>query len=130
MRIAICIAAATAAILAGGCDDSEPTQPNRPIVVRSPAQDQLHQLSDVNREIALRRAIYDSGSACRRVDESGYVQEYKNLSMWMARCSDRRSWALFVGPDGNVQVRRCQEMEQLGLPACVIRSDRTAVSER
>ena len=63
----------TAALLDAGCDDSPTTQPQRPIVVRSEAQDALHQLSDLNLKTALRRAIYDSGAACQTVTEAGYV---------------------------------------------------------
>ena len=112
---------ACAAALMATCDQSQPTQPSRPIVVRSEAQDQLHQLDDMNRAIALKRAIYASGFTCRRVASSGYVQEYKNLSMWTASCDDRREWAIFAGPDGSAQVRPCQDLAQLGLPQCVIR---------
>ena len=104
-----------------GCGDSQSTQPSQPIVVRSEAQDRLHQLDDMDRAIALKRAIYDSGSTCRRVTESGYVQEVQNLSMWTASCDDGRDWSIFVGPDGSAQVRPCQDLAQFKLPACVIR---------
>ena len=113
--------AIAAAVSAAACDQSPPTQPRQPIVVRSEAQDQLHQLDDLNRAIALKRAIHDSGYSCKRITTSGYVQEYDNLSMWMARCDDRNEWAIFVGPDSSVQVRRCGDVAKLGLPACVIR---------
>jgi hypothetical protein len=109
------------ALAAAACDQSPPTQPRQPIVVRSEAQDQLHQLDDMNRAIALKRAIYASGFACKRIDRSGYVQEHENLSMWTAACDDKREWAIFVGPDGSAQVRPCKDVVQLGLPACVIR---------
>ena len=112
---------ACAAAFLAACDQSQPTQPSRPIVVRSQAQDQLHQLDDMNRAIALKRAIYASGFACKRVAKSGYVQEYKNLSMWTASCDDRREWAIFAGPDGSAQVRPCQDLAELGLPQCVIK---------
>ncbi len=108
-------------LAAAACDGTAPTQPQRAIVVRSEAQDQLHQLSDMNRAIALRRAIYASGQTCRRVEQSGYVQEYGNLSMWTASCDSGMSWAIFVGPDGTAQIRDCMEMETLKLPACTIR---------
>jgi hypothetical protein len=111
---------ACAAALLAACEQ-QPTQPRRPIVVRSEAQDQLHQLDDMNRAIALKRAIYASGFTCKRVAESGYVQEYRNLSMWTASCDDRRQWAIFAGPDGSAQVRPCQDLAELGLPPCVIR---------
>jgi hypothetical protein len=111
---------ACAAALLAACEQ-QPTQPSRPIVVRSEAQDQLHQLDDLNRAIALKRAIYASGFTCKRVAKSGYVQEYKNLSMWTASCDDRRQWAIFAGPDGSAQVRPCQDLAELGLPQCVIK---------
>jgi hypothetical protein len=114
------------ALLVGACDNSQPTQTHRSIVVRSEAQDRLHRLDDMNRAIALRRAIYDSGFACRSVRKSGYVQEYGNLSMWTASCADGRSWAIFVGPDGTAQVRDCREMRELKLPVCEIRAPKRA----
>jgi hypothetical protein len=112
---------ASAAALTAACDQSQPTQPRQPIVVRSEAQDQLHQLDELNRAIALKRAIYASGYTCKRIVSSGYVQEYKNLSMWTASCADKKEWAIFAGPDGSAQVRPCQDLAELGLPACVIR---------
>ncbi len=120
MKAALLPAAAAASVLAG-CDQSPPTQPRQPIVVRSEAQDQLHQLDDLNRAIGLKRAIYAAGYSCRRVESSGYVQEHKNLSMWMAKCADKHDWAIFVGPDGTAQVRPCRDLAQLGLPACVMK---------
>ena len=111
---------ACAAALLAACEQ-QPTQPRQPIVVRSEAQDQLHQLDDLNRAIALKRAIYASGRTCKRVVKSGYVQEHKNLSMWTASCDDRREWAIFAGPDGSAQVRPCQDLAELGLPQCVIK---------
>ena len=110
----------TLVLAVAACDQSQPTQPKQPIVVRSEAQDQLHQLNDLNRAIALKRAIYDSGSTCKRVESSGYVQEYRNLSMWTAKCDNGRDWAIFIGPDGTAQVRLCRDLAELGLPACVI----------
>ena len=107
--------------LVAACDQSQPTQPSRPIVVRSEAQDQLHQLDDMNRAIALKRAIYASGFTCKRVAKSGYVREYKNLSMWTASCDDGRQWGIFAGPDGSAQVRPCKDLAELGLPQCAIR---------
>src|SRR3712207_5376461 len=90
-------------LLGSACDGSQPTQQNRPIVVRSQAQEELHRLDPMYRAITLRRAIYDSGGTCRRVTESGHVQEYGNLSMWTASCDSGRSYAVFIGPDGSAQ---------------------------
>lgn len=115
------IIASAALALASACDQSQPTEPRRPITVRSEAQDQLHQFDDMTRAIALKRAIYASGSTCKRVETSGYVQEHENLSMWMASCADKREWAIFVGPDGSAQVRPCKDLAELGLPPCAIR---------
>ena len=114
-----------AAILpVAACDNSQPAQPRKPIVVRGPAQDQLHKLSAMNRDIGLKRAILDSGMTCKRVTRSGYVQEHENLSMWTANCDRKIDYAIFVGPDGSVQVRRCDELARFGLPACVIHENK------
>jgi len=114
------MAAVAVAVLASGCDNSQPTAPANPIVVRSEAQNQLHRLDDMNRAIALKRAILDSGYRCKRVDSSGYVQEHGNLSMWTAKCDDGLSWGVFVGPDGSAQVRKCEDNARYGLPACIV----------
>jgi hypothetical protein len=116
---ALMLAGATALI--SGCDNSEPPPPAKSIVVRSEAQEQLHKLDDLNRAIGLKRAILDSGNRCRRVDSSGYVQEHGNLSMWTAKCDGGTDFAIFVGPDGSAQVRRCDNLAQYQLPACVVR---------
>ena len=111
-------------LTACGGEQTQQAQSNQPqIAVRSPEQDRLHQLSDMNRDIGLKRAITDSGMPCKRVTKSGYVQEYNKLSMWTASCSDRRDWAIFVGADGSAQVRPCVDMKQLGLPECIIAAD-------
>ena len=115
-----------AALLAlSACDNNPATQPSQPIVVRSEGQDRLHQLDDMNRAIALKRAIYETGSDCRQVTQSGYVGEYENTSYWTATCQDKhgrkRDWALFVGPDESVQVRLCEDVVKAGLQPCVIK---------
>jgi hypothetical protein len=109
------------AVTVAGCGKPQPEQPTKSISVRSEQQNALHKLSDPTLKIALRRAIYDSGKKCNTVTKAGYVQEYGNLSMWTASCVGDRSFAIFVGPDGSVQVRDCKETEQLKLPACTIR---------
>ena len=115
------------------CGDNPATQPSQPIVVRSEGQDRLHQLDDLNRAIALKRAIYESGSECRRVTKSGYVGEYENTSYWTATCEDRfgrtRDWALFVGADESVQVRLCEDVVKAGLQPCAIKPGARAPAE-
>jgi hypothetical protein len=125
MRLSLIVALSFPALLVA-CDGSQPTQPRQPIVVRSEAQDQLHQLDDMNRDIALKRAIHASGFRCQRVTKSGYVEEYRNLSMWTASCDDGRDWAIFAGPDGSAQVRLCKDLKEHGLPACVIKEKKAA----
>ena len=110
----------------GGGEDrrgATPVANDVQIAVRSPEQDALHNLSDMNRDIGLKRAIVASGIRCQRVTRSGYVTEYNKLSMWTANCDERRDWAIFVGPDGSAQVRPCQDMKTLGLPECKMAVD-------
>jgi hypothetical protein len=123
MRAAVFIAIGLGTLAAGCSKPAPQAQKQRSIAVRSEAQESLHQLSEMNRKIALRRAIYDSGSTCKTVTKAGYVQEYGNLSMWMASCASGRSFAVFVGPDGSAQVRDCSEMAPLKLPACTIKGE-------
>ena len=111
-------------LAACGGEQARQAETNEPqIVVRSPEQDRLHQLDDMNRDIGLKRAIIGSGLRCKRVTRSGYVQEYNKLSMWSASCDDGRDWAIFVGADGSAQVRPCVDMARLGLPECKIAAD-------
>ena len=120
--------------LLAACGDNPATQPSQPIVVRSAGQDKLHQLDDLNRAIALKRAIYAAGSDCRRVTQSGYVGEYENTSYWTATCEDKfgraRDWALFVGPDESVQVRLCADVVKAGLQPCVIKPGAKAPAQK
>lgn len=122
MRLALCTSVGLA-LLVCACGDSGETQTKtRPISVRSAEQNALHKLSPDMLKIGLRRALYDSGRKCQTVTDAGYVQEYGNLSMWTASCSGGRAYAIFVGPDGSAQVRDCQELDRLRLPACKISS--------
>jgi hypothetical protein len=118
---------ATLAILASACgsggEQRQAPAKDAQIAVRSSEQDQLHQFDDMYRDIALKRAIAASGIRCRRVVNSGYVTEHGKLSMWSANCADKRSWAIFVGPDGTAQVRPCPDMVALKLPECRIAED-------
>jgi hypothetical protein len=105
------------------CDrDASEAPPPKPIEVRSAAQNQLRELNELNRAIALKRAVRDSGSSCLRVTASGFVGRYKNMDYWTATCEDEfdrtRDWALFIGADDSVQVRLCADVAAVGLPAC------------
>ena len=115
----------TALALAACGKEPAPT-PRQQIQVRSAGQDQLFKLDDLNRAIALKRAISASDSVCKRVTSSGFVGQYKNMDMWTARCDDGRTtprdWAIFIGGDDSVQVRLCKDTEAVGLPACTAKA--------
>ena len=119
-----------AALILSACDQSEPAE-NQPqpakarILVQGPGQRRMHELDTLNRAIALKRAIYDSGFVCKRITESGFVQEYNNLSMWAAKCADGKAWAVFISPNDQVQVRDCADNPKLRLPGCYIDWDKT-----
>lgn len=111
-----------AAVLLGSCGSSENPAPpvQNDVVVRSEAQQRLFDLSDLNRAIALKRAIADQGLRCAQIVSTGYVTRYKDMDVWTATCSDDRVWSLFVGANDSVQVRLCNDNEKLGLPACKV----------
>ena len=110
------------AVLALAACGSEAPQGNQPTIkVTSAEQRQLHQLDAFNLAIGLKRAIYDAGYICKRVTDAGFVGTYKNLDMWMAKCTEGKDWAVFAGPDGSAQVRDCRDIPGSGLPECVIK---------
>ena len=111
----------SAAMLASCGQGDAPAPPlQNDIMVRSDAQKRLFDLNDLDRAIALKRAISDQGLRCARVVSTGYVTRYREMDMWSATCDDDRQWALFIGANDDVQVRSCADNEQLGLPACNI----------
>jgi hypothetical protein len=99
------------------CDGGSPTK-MRSIAPANPYQEKLAGLSELNRSLALRRAVQDTGEPCKRIDTSAYQGLYKSLHMWTARCSGGQDWGLFIAPNGDVQVRSCAHLKQLGLPEC------------
>ena len=110
------------AFLLAACESSEESAPplQNDIMVRSEAQQRLFDLNDLDRAIALKRAIADQGLRCERIVSTGYVTRYKDMDMWTATCGDDRQWALFVGANDSVQVRLCADNEKIGLPACTV----------
>lgn len=102
-----------------GCDGG--AGDNRQTVTMKPSSeyvDRLKALSELNRGLALRRAVQDEGNRCKRVERSGYQEDYKNLSMWTLRCTDTGDWAVFIAPNGDVQSRKCADLAELKLPVC------------
>ena len=85
-------------------------------MVRSEAQQRLFDLNDLDRAIALKRAIADQGLRCARIVSTGYVTRYRDMDMWTATCDDDRQWSLFIGADDSVQVRLCDDNAE-GRPA-------------
>lgn len=109
-----------AALAAAACNQSQPSAPQTKIEVRSAEQDRLHKLDAFNLSIALKRAIFDLGYKCQRIERAGFVGKYKNLDMWTAHCTDGRDWAIFAGPDGSAQTRDCKDLAGSDVPACEI----------
>ena len=108
------------AALLTSCGQSESPSPpiQNDIIVRSAAQQQLFELNDLDRAIALKRAIADQGLRCTRIVSTGYVTRYKDMDLWTAKCGDDRQWALFISANDSVQVRLCDDNAKVGLPAC------------
>ena len=110
------------AALLGACGSGTPTEPplQNDVMVRSEAQQQLFDANDLDRAIALKRAILDAGMRCSRIVSTGYVTRYKDMDMWTAKCADDREWALFISANDSVQVRLCDDNQKVGLPVCKI----------
>ncbi len=87
------------------------------MTVSSPYIEQLKALNKDNQGLALRRAVQDTQQRCKRVTQSAYQEDYKNLSVWNLKCTDGE-YVLFVAPSGDVQVRTCEHAQRLGLPQC------------
>lgn len=82
----------------------------------------LLELSKVDRDLAIRRAIQDDGGQCPRISGTAYQEDYKGMAMWTARCSNR-DFAVYISGGGGVQARPCDDARALGLPACRIKSE-------
>lgn len=118
MQKAISAAGLALVLALSGCDSSGGGETKvKTMTVGSEYIDQLKALSKDNQGLALRRAVQDSQQRCKRVVQSGYQEDYKNLSVWNLKCTDGE-YVLFVAPSGDVQVRSCEHAERLGLPQC------------
>jgi hypothetical protein len=111
-----------AALALAACEDGAPERQRTVVRAANPPSDQLKGMSDNGRRLGLYRAVRDSGQRCKRVDAAAYQQEYKNMAMWVARCSDSGDWAVFIAPNGDVQARGCRHAGTLGLPECRLES--------
>lgn len=109
------------ALALGGCgEDKAPDGEVTRMKAANPGSDQLKALSEEMRHLGLYRAIRDSGQKCKKVEAAVHQQDYKNMAMWTARCSDTGGMAVFIAPNGDIQVRQCGQAQRLGLPECRI----------
>jgi hypothetical protein len=120
MRSRFAITAVCAAGLLAACEDGAPEQNRAVMQAANPLSDQLKGMSELYRNLGLRRALMDSGQRCKKVDRAAYQEQYKTMAMWVARCSDTGDWQIHIAPTGDVQVRQCRHAEQLGLPVCSV----------
>lgn len=109
------------AVLAG-CDGGNDTAATSPIRVTGTVdyQMRMRELNDLDRGLALRRAVQDAGNPCRRPEADALQGQYKALDMWLLRCSDSGDWTVFLAGAGDVQVRSCEDVATLGLPTCKV----------
>jgi hypothetical protein len=108
----------TIGLLLAGCEDGSPERNVGSVVAANPHSDQLKTLSEPTRHLGLYRALRDNGQRCKRVDRGDYQQQYKTMAMWTAHCTDSGDWAIYIAPNGDVQVSQCRHAAELGLPQC------------
>lgn len=109
------------------CGDGRDAEPSgdeanaqRPrITIRNRHHEELLQLPPDSQRIAMMRAVRGTGNRCQRVRNAGYQEEYRNMRMWVAECDvEEKMFAVFIAPNGDVQVRDCAQAGQLALPRC------------
>lgn len=106
------VAAMIAGLLLAGPALALPVQVN-------PFNQRMKALSLADRNGALRRAVTLEDLPCGRLGPSLDRGMYGNLGLWQVRCTPGGDYGVFVGPDGEVQVRSCADMKDLKLPQCV-----------
>ncbi|MGQ0558636.1 MAG: hypothetical protein ACT4OE_03490 [Sphingosinicella sp.] len=110
--------AAALGLLTTGCGDGAEQQ-NRPATkIANPYHDELSRLPTDLQRLGVMRAIRDNRNRCRRVETTRYQQDYRQMAMWVALCSEGTHWAVFIAVNGDTQVRDCNQARQLGLPQC------------
>jgi len=112
------MAAAVAVLALAACEDGAPPPQSKSVKAANPTSDGLQALTPLYRFLGLRRAIVDNGQRCKKVDRGRYQETFKNMALWTAHCTDSGDWAVFIAPNGNVQVRRCGNLASIKLPAC------------
>ncbi|HEX5181735.1 MAG TPA: hypothetical protein VFW19_01160 [Allosphingosinicella sp.] len=104
-------------LLFAGCGGSAP-QNTVHIKMANTYSDQLAAMTPLYRNLGLWRAIRDAPERCKKVDAGAFQQEYKDMALWTAHCTDTGQWMVFIAPNGDVQVRACADAATLQLPAC------------
>lgn len=107
------------ALLLAGCGDGgAPAQNVARVKVAIPGSDRLAALPPIYRNDGLWRALKDAGQRCKKVDSGAFQQEYKEMALWTAHCTDSGQWMVFIAPNDDIQVRPCADAATLNLPAC------------
>jgi hypothetical protein len=97
-----------------GGNDQEPR-----IRIANEFHDELVKLRPGLQRLAMMRAIRETGHRCQRVDNAGYQEEYRNMRMWVAVCGEeKRTFAVYIAANRDVQVRDCADAGTLSLPRC------------
>jgi len=114
------VAGAALALASCGGESAPGNDGGGQIKIANPGHDQLMRLSPPMQKLGLMRAIRDTRNQCKRVDAAAFQQDYRGMAMWVAACSNTGAWAVFIAPNGDLQVRDCDHAAQLGLPQCRI----------
>jgi hypothetical protein len=116
MKALISIALLPLALAA--CGDVTPSQAGNGIRIANPDSDRMKAASPLDQRVALMRAIRQTGHRCHRVVTGAYQGYYRGMEMWVALCDEGKHWAIFIAGNSDVQVRDCEQSQQLGLPLC------------
>lgn len=103
----------------GGDRDVAGNESEPRIRIANKYHDDLTKLPPGLQRLTMMRAIRDGGYRCQRVDNAGYQEEYRNMRMWVAVCGvEKKTFAVYLAANGDVQVRNCEDAGQLSLPRC------------
>lgn len=115
-------AAIVALLVLSACGDGSDASPTATVTIANPYHDALLRAPELNRYATIRAAIARNRQPCERVLRAAHGGPYTNLQYWTVRCESPRGggyrYGLFLAPDGQTQVRSCQSMAALKLPAC------------
>jgi hypothetical protein len=107
-----------ASLFLAACGPTQPAPKVTRMSMRNDQSDQLKAMAPLYRNLGLWRAIRDSNQRCKKVDNGAYQQDYKDMALWVAHCTDTGAWAIFIAANGEAQVRACANLAALELPAC------------